>query len=322
MLFRSSKQAATQHVAAMKESIGLTESQVHVILATISSLSIVNEGMWDSVKSAVKGAVGKGVAAAQTMGHNLTTKTTADKLKTAWEKAGSPLDSDKLYAFLQSQQIDPNVITQAFTTAKVSPPAQQPTAAAPEQPATPTQPTAAAPEQPATPTQQATPATAQQAVAKLDIKQIKKQIATMKKKQLLRLQKGIEQALQAKGISEVQGVAEGLSDGGTAVIYDNGYVKIDGKMYKAKRMNHESGMGIAIQTPSKMYFSPIQNEYEMPSVTIHRALKLGGLNPVFNEGVAEGSLNEGQYEMMLRNGQVKKFVAKDDADAKIGRAHV
>ena len=88
-----------------------------------------------------------------------------------------------------------------------------------------------------------------------------------------------------------QGVAEGLSDGGTAVIYDNGYVKIDGKMYKAKRMNHESGMGIAIQTPSKMYFSPIQNEYEMPSVTIHRALKLGGLNPVFNEGVAEGADN-------------------------------
>jgi hypothetical protein len=34
------------------------------------------------------------------------------------------------------------------------------------------------------------------------------------------------------------------------------------------------------------------------------------------QGVTEGSLNEGQYEMMLRNGQVKKFVAKDDADAK------
>ena len=32
--------------------------------------------------------------------------------------------------------------------------------------------------------------------------------------------------------------------------------------------------------------------------------------------VAEGSLNEGQYEMMMRNGQVKKFIAKDDADAK------
>ena len=34
------------------------------------------------------------------------------------------------------------------------------------------------------------------------------------------------------------------------------------------------------------------------------------------EGVAEGSLNEGQYEMMMRNGQVKKFIAKDDTDAK------
>jgi hypothetical protein len=34
------------------------------------------------------------------------------------------------------------------------------------------------------------------------------------------------------------------------------------------------------------------------------------------QGVAEGSLNEEQYEMMMRNGQVKKFIAKDDADAK------
>ena len=34
------------------------------------------------------------------------------------------------------------------------------------------------------------------------------------------------------------------------------------------------------------------------------------------QDVAEGSLNEGQYEMMMRNGQVKKFIAKDDADAK------
>ena len=38
--------------------------------------------------------------------------------------------------------------------------------------------------------------------------------------------------------------------------------------------------------------------------------------PKSNEGVAEGSLTEGQYEMMMRNGRVKKFIAKDDADAK------
>ena len=43
------------------------------------------------------------------------------------------------------------------------------------------------------------------------------------------------------------------------------------------------------------------------------------INDLYNnkkQGVAEGSLNEGQYEMMMRNGQVKKFIAKDDADAK------
>ena len=41
-----------------------------------------------------------------------------------------------------------------------------------------------------------------------------------------------------------------------------------------------------------------------------------GRRDTMEQGVAEGSLAEGQYEMMLRNGQVKKFVAKDDADAK------
>lgn len=81
-------------------------------------------------------------------------------------------------------------------------------------------------------------------------------------------------------IEQVQ-KAEGSSDN-NAVIYDNGYVKIDGMMYKPKRMNHTSGLGIVIQTPTKMFFSPIKNEYEMPSVTIHRALKMGGLNPVFS----------------------------------------
>lgn len=46
-------------------------------------------------------------------------------------------------------------------------------------------------------------------------------------------------------------------------------------------------------------------------------VKKGLAHPdTLKQGVAEGSLNEGQYEMMLRNGQVKKFVAKDDADAK------
>jgi len=117
-----------------------------------------------------------------------------------------------------------------------------------------------------------------------------------------------------------KGVAEG-SENSNAIIYDNGYVKIDGKMYKAKRINHESGMGIAIQTPNKMYFSPIENEYEMPSVTIHRALRLGGLKPTFNEGVAEGldnvpaTLYHATYRPLLKS--IKKYgLGGDRAQAK------
>lgn len=120
-----------------------------------------------------------------------------------------------------------------------------------------------------------------------------------------------------------KGVAEGLEDK-TATIYDNGYVKIDGKMYKAKRMNHESGMGIAIQTPDRFYFSPIENEYEMPSVTIHRALRLGGLKPTFNEGVAEGSMNEIGYSDKLGNLNVpdSKIIASAIQDGTISQKPV
>ncbi len=54
---------------------------------------------------------------------------------------------------------------------------------------------------------------------------------------------------------------------------------------------------------------------EEEAIKIIRDL-IGGRNHRIEKGVAEGSLNEGQYEMMMRNGRVKKFVAKDDADAK------
>ena len=40
------------------------------------------------------------------------------------------------------------------------------------------------------------------------------------------------------------------------------------------------------------------------------------------QGVAEGEVKTQKYEMMMRNGQVKKFVAKDDVDAKrIAKGH-
>jgi hypothetical protein len=58
-----------------------------------------------------------------------------------------------------------------------------------------------------------------------------------------------------------------------------------------------------------------EQQAELKKVSPEMRKKLRLPNPD-KEDMAEGSLNEGQYEMMLRNGQVKKFIAKDDADAK------
>lgn len=81
----------------------------------------------------------------------------------------------------------------------------------------------------------------------------------------------------------------------------------------AGRRAGKSGKPLAPPHPkgSKEYseFEKGWNEKE----NIRKANKLAPYN---KQGVAEGSLNEGQYEMMMRNGQVKKFIAKDDADAK------
>ena len=54
------------------------------------------------------------------------------------------------------------------------------------------------------------------------------------------------------------------------------------------------------------------------SPEMKKKLRLGKFTSgmFYYEDVAEEDLTEGQYEMMMRNGQVKKFNAKDDADAK------
>ena len=65
----------------------LTEAQIDKLIYIASRVKL-NEGPLD----AIKGAAGKAVDWAKTKGHNLTTKVTADKLKQAWTKAGSPTE--------------------------------------------------------------------------------------------------------------------------------------------------------------------------------------------------------------------------------------
>lgn len=95
----------------------LSEGQVYMLFNRIEQL---NEGpIWDKVKS----GAGKLAAAAgqkiSTVGTNLTTKITADKLNSAWTKAGSPTDSEALAKFLKSQGVDDAVISQTFKAMKL-----------------------------------------------------------------------------------------------------------------------------------------------------------------------------------------------------------
>jgi hypothetical protein len=122
----------------------------HIVIAQKLSIQL-QEGIWDDIKSgtgktlgqvagvagkaagattqqvskgikagagAVGSALGKGVQAvaqkAQQVGHNLTTKTTADKLQSAWKAAGSPTDSEAIVDLLTAQGIDKSVIAGAM----------------------------------------------------------------------------------------------------------------------------------------------------------------------------------------------------------------
>jgi len=86
----------------------LSEGQVYMLFNRVGQL---NEGPMDWMKKA-----GDWVGKKAT---NLTTKVTADKLTSAWEKAGSPTDSAELEKFLAAQGIDDQIIKQTFQSMKI-----------------------------------------------------------------------------------------------------------------------------------------------------------------------------------------------------------
>ena len=114
------------------ESRNLTRKQVTAIFERVARLNNrmlsegrLQEGIWDDIKAgtgkAIQGAknlAGRAVGAvaqkAQTIGHNLTTKVTADKLNKAWAAAGSPTDSAAIEQILQQAGVNPDVIKTVF----------------------------------------------------------------------------------------------------------------------------------------------------------------------------------------------------------------
>ena len=75
-----------------------------------------------AVAGAAKSAAGAVAQKAQTVGKNITTKVTVDKLMTAWKKAGSPNNDEKVAEFLAGFGIEPRTVQSAFKTAKLEVP--------------------------------------------------------------------------------------------------------------------------------------------------------------------------------------------------------
>ena len=81
---------------------------------------------WDATKAKAGELASQAAQGAATMGKNLTTKVTVDKLMTAWKKAGEPYNDEKVAEFLTGFGIDPRAVQSAFKTAGLEVPKEVP----------------------------------------------------------------------------------------------------------------------------------------------------------------------------------------------------
>ncbi len=110
--------------SAVKRGKTLSEGRVYLVFKHVceTNNNLIAEGkLVEGPMDAIKGAAGKAANWLQTKGKNLTTKVTADKLNSAWQKAGSPTDSEELKKFLGSQGVAADVIDSVYKTLKIAP---------------------------------------------------------------------------------------------------------------------------------------------------------------------------------------------------------
>ena len=108
----------------------LSEGQIYMIFNRVSEQQQLTEGPMDFIK----GAAAKGMAKLQTVGKNLTTKVTADKLNSAWKKAGSPMDSEEVAAILKQAGVGDDVVSKVYTDLKLPAPGAAPADGSEENP--------------------------------------------------------------------------------------------------------------------------------------------------------------------------------------------
>ena len=94
----------------------LTDADLYFIFSAATQL---NEGVWDSIKGTASKYAGKAADWAKTKGTNLTTKVTADKLKSAWLKADSPTDSDQVYNVMIKAGVAPQILDTVYKTMNI-----------------------------------------------------------------------------------------------------------------------------------------------------------------------------------------------------------
>jgi len=120
---QAAAQGAAQASDDKKESTQFKPIQIETIIEWCdqSPAVMLTEGPMDAIKkagSAVGGALKKGAAAvgakAAKVGKNMTTKITADKLNSAWKKAGSPTDSDEIAKILRQQGVSDKVLAPVY----------------------------------------------------------------------------------------------------------------------------------------------------------------------------------------------------------------
>ena len=84
----------------------LSKSTINKLFYNVDRANMVlDEGLFDKIKQ---------------FGQNLTTKITADKLKTAWTKAGSPTDSDQVAQILKQAGVNDTIISKVFGDMNIS----------------------------------------------------------------------------------------------------------------------------------------------------------------------------------------------------------
>jgi hypothetical protein len=117
------QQLTKKYESAVPQGKKLSEGQVYLVFNRVCLTNdrllaegVLKEGPMDFFK----GAAAKGMDKLKTVGKNLTTKVTADKLNSAWKKAGSPMDSEEVAKVLTAAGVGDDVVKKVYTDLKIS----------------------------------------------------------------------------------------------------------------------------------------------------------------------------------------------------------